>query len=142
METAAVEPGDDPMQNQDQGEQAQRQRRPLTARTHALTQQPGIEEGERSHHHGCENCDIDPEAENFEGAGGGEQGDRVEQDEQRRLDIGRNRHDRLRVPNRTPKPAGMEPKVGMAALNWQVRPAARLGRPQPFIPPPIRKVMP
>ena len=80
MEAAAVEPGDDPMQNQDQGEQAQRQRRSLAARTHPLTQQPGIEERERRHDHGGENRHIDPEAQDCDGAGRGEQGDRVDQD--------------------------------------------------------------
>jgi hypothetical protein len=44
----------------------------LTARTHPLTQQPGIEKGEGSRHHACENRDIDPEIENFDGAGRGE----------------------------------------------------------------------
>jgi len=81
METAAVEPGDDPMQSQDQGEQAQCQRRALAARTHPFAQQVRIEESERRRHDGRENRDIDPEAWNFDRAGRGEEGDRVEQDE-------------------------------------------------------------
>jgi hypothetical protein len=135
MEAAAVEPGDDPMQNQDHAEQAQRQRRLLTARTHPLAQQPGIEEGERRHHHGGENRHIDPEVEDFDRAGRGEQDDRVEYDEQRRLDIGRNRHDQLRVPNLAPALSRHGTKVVMGALNRKSAPAARLGRPHAYIPP-------
>jgi hypothetical protein len=71
---ASHEPSAGPMQKHDNGEEAQPQGRPLSPGAHALMQQAGIEE--RGHDDGGEDREIEPEADDRDGAGGGKQCDR------------------------------------------------------------------
>src|SRR5262245_56776952 len=62
METATVEPGNDPMHEQNQREDPQRERRLLAARPHAFAQEVRIERRERNDHDDGEDCEIRPKA--------------------------------------------------------------------------------
>jgi hypothetical protein len=52
METATVEPGNDPMHEQNEREDPQRERQLLAARSHAFAQEVRIEHRERNDHDG------------------------------------------------------------------------------------------
>ena len=58
METAAVEPGNDPMHEQNQREDPQRERRLLAARPPAFAQEVRIERRKRNDHDDGEDCEI------------------------------------------------------------------------------------
>src|SRR5262249_29342709 len=69
METATVEPGNDPMHEQNQREDPQRERRLLAARPHAFAQEVRIERRERNDHDDSEDCEIRPKARDGDRAG-------------------------------------------------------------------------
>ena len=88
METAAVEPGNEPMCNEHDAEQPQCNWRLLAARTHALAQKVGIKRDERRHEDRRQNGKIEPEAGIANVPAAAEQRGSGKHDEQRRLDIG------------------------------------------------------
>src|SRR5262249_28282472 len=69
METTTVEPSNDPMHEQNQRKDPQRERRLLAARPHALAQEIRIERRERNDHDGGEDCEIRPKARDGDRAG-------------------------------------------------------------------------
>src|SRR5262249_24370134 len=82
MKTATVEPGNDPVHEQNEREDSQRERRLLAARPHALAQKVRIERRERNDHDDGEDCEIGPKARDGDRAGRGEQcGSRRDQEE-------------------------------------------------------------
>src|SRR5262245_54682951 len=92
METATVEPGNNPMHEQYEREDPQRERRLLAARPHAFTQEVRIERRERNDYGGGENCEIGPKVRDGDRAGRCEQcGGRGDQ-EQACLEISRKGH--------------------------------------------------
>src|SRR5262245_9279275 len=92
METATVEPGNDPMYEQYEREDSQREWRLLAARLHAFTQEVRIERSKRNDHDDGENCEIGPKARDSDRAGRCEQcGGRGDQ-EQACLEISRKGH--------------------------------------------------
>jgi len=153
VQAAAVEPRDDPMQNQHQREQAQRQRRAPAAGTPTLHEKPGVEERQGDRDHGRENCDVDPERRDACRAGRSKQRDRDQRHEQSGLDVGRKGHEQLRVEERRPVAAAAAGGNDLAIWNqnrrggvpWQARAGSwqtELGGTSPFFHPHIREVMP
>ena len=92
-------------QKHDNGEQAQPQGRALSARTHALAQQAGIERQKRGHDDGGQDREVEPEAEDRNGAGGGKQRHRCQNEEDGRLFVSRNWHGPSRCEH-VPAPPG------------------------------------
>jgi hypothetical protein len=69
METATVEPGNDPMHEQNKREDSQRDRQFLAARSHAFTQEVRIERRKRNDRDDGEDCKIDPKSRDGDRAG-------------------------------------------------------------------------
>src|SRR5262245_2178183 len=69
MEAATVEPGNDPMHEQNQREDPQRERRLFAARPHAFAQEVRIKRRERNDHDDGEDCEIRPKARDGDRAG-------------------------------------------------------------------------
>src|SRR5262249_5487147 len=92
METATVEPGNDPMREQNQREDPQPERRCLAARPHAFAQEVRIERRERNNHDDGEDCEIRPKARDGERAGCCEQYGSRGDHEQACLEVSRNWH--------------------------------------------------
>src|SRR5262245_27066673 len=97
METATVEPGNDPMHEQNQREDPERVRRLLAARPHAFAQEVRIECRERNDHDGGENCEIRPKARDGDRAGCREQCGGCGNHEQTCLEVSRDWHPLLSV---------------------------------------------
>jgi hypothetical protein len=121
------------MQEDDNGEQAQRLRRPLSAWTHALAQQAGIECQKRGHDDGCQDREVKPEAEDRNRAGGRKQRDRRHNQEDRRLDVSRDGHGLFPL-RRQPRRAGRRGTKDVApTFNGKPAPPCSLGcRPRCF----------
>src|SRR5215204_4311267 len=62
METAAVEPSNEPMHEQNERENPQGERRLLATRPHAFAQEVRVERSERNDHDDREDCEIGPKA--------------------------------------------------------------------------------
>src|SRR5262245_54821513 len=92
METATVEPGNDPMHEQNQREDPQRERRLLAARPHAFAQEVRIERRERNDHDDGEDCEIRPKARDGDRAGRSEQRGGRGDHEQACLEVSRDWH--------------------------------------------------
>src|SRR5262245_66461956 len=92
METATVEPGNDPMHEYNEREDPQRERRLLAARPHAFTQEVRIERSKRNDHDDGEDCEIGPKARDGDRAGSGEQCGGRGDHEQAGLEVGRDWH--------------------------------------------------
>src|SRR5262245_14214074 len=92
METATVEPGNDPMHEQNEREDPQRERRLLAARPHAFAQEVRIEHSERNDHDDGEDCEIRPKAWDGDRAGCCEQCGGRRDHEQACLEVSRDWH--------------------------------------------------
>src|SRR5262249_25078575 len=92
MEAPTVEPGNDPMHEQNQREDPQRERRLPAAPPHAVAQQVRIERRERNDHDDGENCEICPKARDGDRAGCCEQCGGRGDDEQTCLEVSRDWH--------------------------------------------------
>src|SRR5262249_51347831 len=92
METATVEPGNDPMHEQNQREDPQRERRFLAAWPHAFAQEARIEHRERNDHDDGEDCEIRPKARDGDRAGCYEQRGGRGDNEQTCLEVRRDWH--------------------------------------------------
>ena len=92
METATVEPGNDPMHEQNEREDPQREWRLLAARPHAFTQEVRIERSKRNDHDDGEDCEIDPKARDGDRAGRRKQCGGRSEHEQACLEISRKGH--------------------------------------------------
>src|SRR5262245_30785157 len=92
METATVEPGNDPMHEQNQRKDPQRERRLLAARLHAFAQEVRIERRERNDHDDDEDCEIRPKARDGDRAGRCEQCDGRGDHEKGCLEVSRDWH--------------------------------------------------
>src|SRR5262249_36393831 len=92
METATVEPGNDPMHEQNQREDSQRERRLLAARPHAFAQEVRIERRERNDHDDSENCEIRPKVRDGDRSGCSEQCGGRGEHEQACLEVSRDWH--------------------------------------------------
>jgi hypothetical protein len=75
MQAASIQPGKDPMRQQDNVEEPQSQRRWSAARPHALLQKPAIEHRKSDDEDHGKDRQVHPECCNSEVAGRGEQGD-------------------------------------------------------------------
>src|SRR5262245_54989132 len=92
METATVEPRNDPMHEQNEREDPERERRLLAARPHTFAQEVRIERRERNDHDGGEDCEIGPKAKDGDSAGCCEQCDAGGDHEQACLKVSRDGH--------------------------------------------------
>jgi hypothetical protein len=92
METATVEPGNDPMHEQNEREDPERERRVLAARPHTFAQEVRIERRERNDHDDGEDCEIGPKARNGDRAGRCEQCGGPGDHEQSCLKVSRDGH--------------------------------------------------
>src|SRR5262249_52110831 len=92
METATVEPGNDPMHEQNEREEPQREWWLLAARPHAFAQEVRIERHERKDHDDGEDCEIDPKAGYGDSAGRCEQCGGRGDHEQGCLEVSRDGH--------------------------------------------------
>src|SRR5262249_20101547 len=92
METATVEPGNDPMHEQNEGEDPQRERRLLAARPHAFPQEVRIERGKRNDDDDGEDCEIGPKARDGDRTGRCEQCDGRADHERACLEVSRDGH--------------------------------------------------
>src|SRR5215475_15794526 len=95
METTTVEPSNDPMHEQNQRKDPQRERRLLAARPHALAQEVRIERCERNDHDDGEDCEIRPKARDGDRAGCCEQCGGCRDHEQACLEVSRDWHSPL-----------------------------------------------
>lgn len=75
MQAAAIQPGNDPMRQQDNVEEPQSQRGWSAAGPHALRQKPAIEHCKGDDEDQGEDRQVHPECRNGEAARRGEQGD-------------------------------------------------------------------
>src|SRR5262245_4040104 len=92
METATVEPGNDPMHEQNQRKDPQRERRLLAARPQAFAQEVRIERRKRNDHDDGEDCEIRPKARDGDPAGRCEQCGGRGDHEQACLEVSRDWH--------------------------------------------------
>src|SRR5262245_8870913 len=92
METATVEPGNNPMHEQNEREDPQRERRLLASRSHAFAQKVWIECRKRNDHDDGEDCEIDPKARDGDCAGRYEQCGSRGDHEQGCLEVNRDGH--------------------------------------------------
>src|SRR5262245_5584197 len=92
METATVEPGNDPMHEQNQRKGSQRERRLLAARPQAFAQEVRIERRKRNDYDDGEDCEIRPKARDGDRAGRCEQCGGRGDHEQACLEVSRDWH--------------------------------------------------
>jgi hypothetical protein len=109
METATVEPGNDPMHEQNERKDPQRERRLLAPRPHAFTQEVWIERSKRNDHDDGEDCEIGPKARDGDRAGRCEQCCCGGDHEQACLEISRKGHPLLYHFKGSEKPCPLYP---------------------------------
>src|SRR5215470_16995733 len=121
METATVEPGNDPMHEQNEREDLQRERRLLAARPHAFAQEVRIERHERNDHDDGEDCEIRPKARDGDRAGCCEQcGGRADH-ERACLEVSRDGHPLVCHFKGSEMPSRYTLKSKHCRLAWNVR---------------------
>src|SRR5262245_46795515 len=133
METTTVEPGNDPMHEQNEREDPQRERRLLAARPHAFAQEVRIERRERNDHDGGQDCEIGPKSWDGDRTGRCEQCDGSADHEQACLEVSRDGHPLVyhfkgsEMPSCFTLKANIAVSLGMSA-SGQWRDMARLIR--------------